>query len=198
MLKKTVWRLLVKNRMEAIYYYLPFLSNIRDFLEQGGDVLFLIAVLTFVMWVLIFERFLYLSRGYVVVKEQVVGIWKQRFDKTSIQAHMVRACLTSIATQKIENNLMTIRTCVALCPLMGLLGTVTGMIQVFEAMALSGSGNPKLMAAGVSKATIPTMAGMVSALSGVAMMSVLQRNANNQKESVVHDLSILGREGNKL
>ena len=47
---------------------------------------------------------------------------------------------------------------------MGLMGTVTGMIEVFDVMAISGSGNPRSMAAGVSKATVPTMAGMVAAL----------------------------------
>ena len=49
----------------------------------------------------------------------------------------------------------------------GLLGTVTGMIEVFDVMAITGSGNARSMASGVSKATIPTMAGMVGALSGV-------------------------------
>jgi biopolymer transport protein ExbB len=67
-----------------------------------------------------------------------------------------------------------IKTCVALCPLMGLMGTVTGMIEVFEVMAISGSGNPRSMASGVSKATVPTMAGMVAALSGVAMSAYMQ------------------------
>ena len=49
------------------------------------------------------------------------------------------------------------------------------MIEVFEVMAISGSGNARAMAAGVSKATVPTMAGMVAALSGVFMNTWLQR-----------------------
>ena len=60
-----------------------------------------------------------------------------------------------------------VKTLVALCPLLGLLGTVTGMIEVFDVMAIAGSGNARAMAAGVSKATIPTMAGMVAAISGL-------------------------------
>jgi biopolymer transport protein ExbB len=64
---------------------------------------------------------------------------------------------------------------------MGLLGTVTGMIEVFEVMAISGSGNPRSMAAGVSKATVPTMAGMVAALSGVAMSAYLQGRAGRER-----------------
>ena len=51
-----------------------------------------------------------------------------------------------------------IQALVALCPLLGLMGTVTGMIEVFDVMAISGSGNARSMASGVSKATIPTMA----------------------------------------
>ena len=52
-----------------------------------------------------------------------------------------------------------------LCPLLGLLGTVTGMIEVFNVMAVTGGGDAKSMAGGVERSTIPTMAGMVSALS---------------------------------
>ena len=60
-----------------------------------------------------------------------------------------------------------IKTLVSLAPLLGLLGTVTGMIGVFEVLATTGGGDARSMAAGVSQATIPTMAGMVAALSGV-------------------------------
>jgi biopolymer transport protein ExbB len=66
-----------------------------------------------------------------------------------------------------------IKTLVALCPLLGLLGTVTGMIQVFDVMAVAGTGDARAMASGVSMATVPTMAGMVGALSGVLLVSIL-------------------------
>ena len=63
----------------------------------------------------------------------------------------------------------------------GLLGTVTGMIEVFDIMAFLGSGSPKAMASGISKATIPTMAGMVGAITGVFALSLLQRYIQRQK-----------------
>ena len=50
---------------------------------------------------------------------------------------------------------------IALCPLFGLMGTVTGMIEVFQVMAFTGGGDARSMAGGASKATLPTMAGMV-------------------------------------
>ena len=56
---------------------------------------------------------------------------------------------------------------VVVCPLMGLLGTVTGMINVFDVMAITGTGNARAMASGISMATIPTMAGMVVSLVGL-------------------------------
>ena len=64
----------------------------------------------------------------------------------------------------------SIKTCIALAPLFGLLGTVTGMIEVFQVMAFSGGGDARAMAGGVSKATLPTMAGMVVSLSGIFAM----------------------------
>ena len=66
---------------------------------------------------------------------------------------------------------------VALAPLLGLLGTVTGMIEVFEIMAITDGADAKAMSAGVSKATIPTMAGMVVSLSGILFSSGMDKRA---------------------
>ena len=76
-----------------------------------------------------------------------------------------------------------IKTLVALAPLFGLMGTVTGMIEVFNIMAVTGGGDAKSMAGGVSKATIPTMAGMVAALSGVFANTYITQIA--ERESVL-------------
>jgi biopolymer transport protein ExbB len=95
-----------------------------------------------------------------------------------------------VVSRQLDRNLPLIQTCVALCPLLGLFGTVFGMITVFEVMAVSGSGNPRSMASGVSMATIPTMAGMVSALSGIAMSTYLQRRAERERELLSDNLVI--------
>ncbi len=83
-----------------------------------------------------------------------------------------------------------VQTLVALCPLLGLMGTVTGMIEVFDAMAISGSSNARLMASGVSKATIPTMAGMVGALSGVFLVTILTRRVETEVERLDEELEL--------
>ena len=63
--------------------------------------------------------------------------------------------------------MMSIKLLVAICAMIVLLGTVTGMIQVFVVIAVHVTSNARMMAAGISIATMPTMAGMVAALSGV-------------------------------
>ncbi|MBT3734978.1 MAG: MotA/TolQ/ExbB proton channel family protein, partial [Gammaproteobacteria bacterium] len=133
---------------------------IRTFFEAGGDVLFLIAAATFVMWVLLFERLWYINTEHKQDVAKALTYWESRVERTSWEAHMIRLRLISEVNVRLSANLGYIKTLISLLPLLGLLGTVTGMVQVFEAMTYSG-GNARSMAAGVSAATIPTMSGMV-------------------------------------
>ena len=59
--------------------------------------------------------------------------------------------------------------------MLGLLGTVTGMIEVFDVMAFTGTGNPRAMASGVSKATLPTMTGLVISISGLFAITIVEK-----------------------
>jgi biopolymer transport protein ExbB len=83
--------------------------------------------------------------------------------------------MISQVKERTISNVALIKTLVALAPLLGLLGTVTGMIDVFDVLAYSGSSSARLMAGGVFRATIPTMAGMMAALSGLYFSTVLPR-----------------------
>ena len=150
---------------------------IRDFLELGGPVLRMIGVVILVMWILILERLIFFRTGLKALTRQAFEAWEARHERKSWHAHQIRISMISKVTEAANSGLPMIQTLVALCPLMGLLGTVTGMIAVFEVMAVSGTGNPRSMASGVSMATIPTMAGMVGALSGVFLVTVLSRTA---------------------
>ncbi len=159
-------------------------------MELGGPVLTLIALVIFLMWVLIVERLLFSKLRYPKLQNNVLNIWNQRKEKKSWYAHQIREQLISVASLELQNNLLLIKALVALCPLLGLLGTVTGMVEVFEVMAISGSGNIRSMAAGVSKATVPTMAGMVAALSGVFMSVYLQRQASIKREVLSEKMTL--------
>ena len=151
---------------------------IRDFMELGGPVLNAIAVVIFWMWVLIIERIIYFRAGHQRNVAVEHAVWQQRDERRSWHSQQVRAAIVSRLSLAANGSIPMIKTLVALCPLLGLVGTVTGMIDVFDVLALSGTGNARSMAAGVSKATIPTMAGMVGALSGVFAAAVLSRIAN--------------------
>lgn len=155
---------------------------IRRFMEAGGDVLWLIALLTFVMWTLVFERFWYFHGALRRDVDSAVNTWEARRERKSWNAHQIRRQLISQVNQRINFGLPMIKTLVAMAPLLGLLGTVTGMIEVFNIMAVTGGGDAKSMAGGVSKATIPTMAGMVAALSGVFANTYVTRVAERESE----------------
>jgi biopolymer transport protein ExbB len=158
------------------------IDAIYEFLDAGGDVLYYIGVLIFVMWALIFERIFYLSFGYRKYRKKLIKQWKAREDRSSWNAEQIRYASISRGKQALNASMPTIGVLVALCPLLGLLGTVTGMISVFDVMAISGSGSARQMASGVSKATIPTMAGMVGAISGVLASTWLKQTVKREAE----------------
>jgi biopolymer transport protein ExbB len=161
----------------------------RDFVESGGLVLLVILGVVFLMWTLILERFWYLKTAHETAVRELVRRWDARRDKTSWYAEQVRRAGVSRVSMALGRNIPMIKTLVALSPLLGLLGTVTGMIEVFEVMAASGSGNTRAMASGVSRATIPTMAGMVAAISGFIFSVQLERRAEFEEHRIADRLS---------
>ena len=160
---------------------IEFFEAIRDFLETGGNVLLIIGLLIFVMWMLILERVMYIKVTHKRLKNDAVEAWMSRKERSSWNAEQIRQANISRLTIQLTGSIPIIQALVALCPLLGLMGTVTGMIEVFDVMAVSGGGNARSMAAGVSKATIPTMAGMVGALSGVFAATWLTRTSKTER-----------------
>lgn len=171
------------------YTLLNAYTQLMEFMNRGGPVLWLIAFATFVMWAAIFERFWYYRSGLRYDVRAALETWEARQERKSWNAMQIRRGLISQVRLEINQNLSLIKTMVALCPLLGLLGTVTGMIVVFNIMAVTGGGDAKSMAGGVSRATIPTMAGMVAALSGVFGNSYLERIANRENQLIEDHLT---------
>ena len=169
-------------------YLMELWESIRDFIATGGDVLYVVMGVLFLMWVLMIERYWYLTSAFPKLRKDIIARWDARKDTTSWYAHRIREAWISEANDKLNARILLIKTCVALCPLVGLLGTVTGMITVFEIMAVQGTGNPRLMASGISMATIPTMAGMVAALSGMFFATRLESRVRRAKERLVDSL----------
>lgn len=163
---------------------------IRDFMELGGPVLYLIGLLLIIMWFMIIERIFYIRGPHQRAVQAALDEWESRSERSSWTAHQVREQLVSTVGSKLKENLSMIQACVALAPLFGLLGTVTGMIEVFQVMAINGTSNARAMAGGVSRATVPTMAGMVAALSGLFLSFWLQRKTEQERELLNEHLTL--------
>ena len=163
---------------------------IRDFMELGGPILRWIAVTIFLMWVLITERIMFFRSSMKTMSREIHDTWEGRQERRSWNAQQIREMMISRFELATNKGINMIQTLVALCPLLGLMGTVTGMIKVFGVMAVSGSGNVRAMAAGVSQATVPTMAGMVGALSGVLLVTLLTRRAAREVEFLEDSLTM--------
>ena len=80
---------------------------------------------------------------------------------------------------KLEQGLPLIKLLAAVAPLLGLLGTVTGMIATFQSITLFGTGDPKLMAGGISQALITTVLGLVTAIPLLFMHNILSTRSKS-------------------
>lgn len=165
-------------------------EGVWNFMDLGGTVLWFLMALVVVMWTFLFERVWYYKTGLRTELAQVLTIWTERPERKSKRAHQIRLKLISQINMSIDQYLPLIKTLIALAPLFGLLGTVTGMIRVFEVMAMTGGGDAKAMSSGVSMATIPTMSGMVAALSGVFGFTYLERLAKREKQLLEDNLTM--------
>ena len=171
-------------------FFVDTMAEVGKFMDSGGMVLWAIVVLLFFMWTLIFERMWYLRSTVSIDVQGALDVWEDRVERKSKHAHQIREKLISEVRIKIDENIMMIKTLVAIAPLFGLLGTVTGMIVVFDVMAFTGGGDAKAMAGGVSQATVPTMSGMVAALSGVFGLTYIERNAEREKHLLEDHLTM--------
>ncbi len=155
-------------------------DSLEQFLNSGGDVLWLILLVSICLWSLVAERFIYFKQVYPQIQHQCLTSWENRKHKHSAHSIYIRKALISEATLSMGRGVAIIKMLVALCPLLGLLGTVTGMIHVFDVMAVTGTGNARAMASGVSQATIPTMAGMVIAIAGLYFSKLIDQRVSDE------------------
>lgn len=104
---------------------------------------------------------------------RVLGVYdnNKSVDVETLELKLDEAILKEIPA--LERFLTMIKVIAAISPLMGLLGTVTGMINTFQAMTLFGTGDPKLMAGGISQALVTTVLGIVVALPTLFLHSIV-------------------------
>lgn len=160
-----------------MWWLIEELESIRRFLGMGGDVLMAIFILSFMLWTVLLERWFYFAAVLPKAIKKAEAAWAARSEHKSWNAKAIRQEMVSLQDIENKRGLPIVKVLIALCPLLGLLGTVVGMIQVFDILAVTGTGSPRAMASGISKATIPTLAGMVASLSGLFFSSRLDHLA---------------------
>ncbi len=159
---------------------MTLIDSLLEFLNTGGEVLWIILWTSICLWSLITERLLYFKLNYPKHRDLWLSQWESRTDKQSQRALFIRESIISEAKIDMGKTVPVIKMLIALCPLLGLLGTVTGMIHVFDVMAVTGTGNARAMASGVSQATIPTMAGMVIAIAGLYFSKLIDQRVSEE------------------
>lgn len=164
--------------------------GIAELADQGGPFVVWIFLAGVLMWGLIFERIWYFWR---VLPRQVADTrakWDARSDHSSWCARQIREAMISRVNVSMTNGLGVMAVLVPMSPLLGLIGTVTGMLQVFSSIALLGNADARAMAAGVSAAMICTISGLAVSISGLYPVYYFRRRVAHETELLADELSL--------
>lgn len=164
----------------------PLLEPLDRLVEAGGVVLVVIAVVAMALFSLALERGLYWRFSHRRARRELIDRWAARRDHVSWSALTLREVWTRELIARLRRPLPWLKLLVALCPLLGLLGTVTGMIQVFDSLALTEVGQARAMADGVARATLPTLTGMAVAVVGLLFTTRLEQVIRREDQRL-HD-----------
>lgn len=166
-----------------------FFEEISVFMEKGGYILWLIFFALLALWFFILERYYFFKCIYPKISCQQQKKWQNIPNKQTWFAKNIRQKIISETSRDLNKYLSTINTLIVLFPLFGLLGTIVGMIAIFDIMAFTGTGNARLMASGISMAVIPTMSGMVAAISGIYFNNYFQKQSKKEIQKLQEALS---------
>ena len=158
--------------------------QLHSFIELGGPIIPLLFAVACILWLLIVERLLFLYWDYPKQEQVCVNAWQQRKDRKSWAAQRIRELMISQLQVKLQRFTSLINVLIALCPLLGLLGTVTGMVAVFDTIAITGNSDAKAMAVGIYKATLPTMSGLVLAISALYFNFSIQHKVKMNRDKI--------------
>jgi biopolymer transport protein ExbB len=165
--------------LDVISAPLDALHNMR---ELGGPVVNWIFIACLIMWAIVFERFWYFRMQLPRETVAALAKWKARADKLSWPSQQIRKAMISRLNAGMSSNLQVLRVLVPMCPLLGLLGTVAGMLEVFDAMAARGSADARSMATGVSEAMICTLSGLAVSITGLYPVYYFRRKVRHETE----------------
>lgn len=143
------------------------LVAVHELVSGGGPFVMWIFLAGVLLWTLVLERYWYFSQVLPEQTQATLDAWNSSADHSSWSARQIRKMKISRLNASMSSNLPLMRVLVPLSPLLGLIGTVSGMMEVFDSMALRGSADARTMASGVSHAMICTMTGLAVSISGL-------------------------------
>jgi biopolymer transport protein ExbB len=155
-----------------------YIDGLSSLFDKGGIILWAILAASMFLWFLILERYWAYRWQLPELRASLLREWHASKDSVVDQMvpRRIRALVGELQAEA-TRNFTTLNALTTILPLLGLLGTVSGMIKVFDVINLFGSGNTRGMAAGISEALVTTMAGLLTALSGVYFVTYLENRA---------------------
>ena len=175
----------------AIMALLVQAPDLEERIEQGGWIGFIILALGAIGLIIAIQRFIYLNitgRGVAQQQKQttpslknplgrILSVYSEGMqDVETVSLKLDEAILREIP--KIERGLITLAMLAAIAPMLGLLGTVSGMIETFQSITLFGTGDPKLMSGGISQALVTTELGLAVAIPLLLIHSAISSKSN--------------------
>lgn len=184
-----------------------FLFNLEHYIRSGGGVMIPILLVSFVMWMLILNRVMFMRRlciktiprqdaGQLVRENRmphtrhkgvnsllVRQFLLKRTGNRELDSYILDETVVSLSST-MDRHLAVIAVLAGVAPLLGLLGTVTGMMTTFDVITTFGTGNARAMAGGISVALITTQTGLLVSIPGLYMSGFLARRATNIKHRI--------------
>ncbi|MFN2378125.1 MAG: MotA/TolQ/ExbB proton channel family protein [Candidatus Binatia bacterium] len=164
------------------------LASLQDMIDAGGPFVLWIFLCSVVMWTLVFERTWYFTRVLPRRADEAIAAWKARGDHDTWCARQIRAAMISRLNAEMSANAPLLQVLVPLAPLLGLIGTVGGMLEVFDSMAMKGSADARAMASGVSHAMVCTMTGLAVSISGLYPVYYFRSRTRRETELIADHL----------
>lgn len=151
------------------------MMGIIDYIKAGGIIMLPLFFISLSMWTLILEKIFFFNSLFKMDLKKVIIDRISKEGEEEIRLSMYPS---------IDKHIPTIKTLAFISPLLGLLGTVTGMIRTFDVISIFGTGNIRLMTIGISEALITTETGLVIAIPGIYMSRFLERKAERIKHEI--------------
>jgi biopolymer transport protein ExbB len=153
-----------------------------------------ILVTTLLLWTLLFERLVYLlwvfPRWADAKKRCQPGSHHPPNKRQAWSAHRILEARCSQASVHLRTNLPLLQALLTILPLLGLLGTVLGMMEVFLVLASPEGNGARTLAAGISQATLSTLGGLLSAIAAMPAVQGLERLAEKRRTGFEESMEI--------